>query len=115
MSLGVTGPAGPSKEGGRMKWHYKRKRSDTSTGRGADLGVGLAFDMLYGSSDVSLQVISSALVGDLDGDGFVGIDDLTAAIGNWNTGAPSSSTATIPEPARLVLLGICGVPFVGRK
>jgi T5SS/PEP-CTERM-associated repeat protein len=51
---------------------------------GADLGGGLAFDVIYGSNDVTLQVINALLAGDLNADGFVGIDDLNIVLINWN-------------------------------
>ena len=51
---------------------------------GADLGGNLAFDVLYGLNDVTLQVISTLLDGDYNGDGFVGIDDLNIVLIFWN-------------------------------
>ena len=51
---------------------------------GSDLGGGLAFDVLYGLNDVTLEVISTLLAGDLNGDGFVGVDDLNIVLVNWN-------------------------------
>ncbi len=51
---------------------------------GTDLGGGLAFDVLYGLNDVTLEVISTLLVGDYNADGFVGIEDLNLILGNWN-------------------------------
>ncbi len=101
---------------------------------GASLGGGLAFDVMYGVNNVTLEVIN-ALTGDLDGDGFVGIndlnivlanwnqnvppanpladpsgdgfigiDDLNAVLGNWNAGTPPNAAAVIPEPTTLTLL-----------
>jgi fibronectin-binding autotransporter adhesin len=52
---------------------------------GSDLGGGLAFDVIYGSNDVTLEVISTLLAGDLNADGFVGIADLNIVLGVWNT------------------------------
>jgi fibronectin-binding autotransporter adhesin len=52
---------------------------------GSDLGGGLAFDVLYGSNGVTLQVINTPLQGDLNADGFVGIADLNIVLGVWNT------------------------------
>jgi T5SS/PEP-CTERM-associated repeat protein len=64
---------------------------------GTDLGGGLAFDLLYGATDVTLQVISTALAGDLDGDGFVGISDLNIVLGNWNQNVPPANPLADPS------------------
>jgi T5SS/PEP-CTERM-associated repeat protein len=64
---------------------------------GTDLGGNLAFDVLYGVTDVTLQVISTALVGDLDGDGFVGINDLNLVLGNWNQNVPPGDPLADPS------------------
>ena len=47
------------------------------------------------------------ITGDPSGDGFVGIEDLNTVLGNWNAGTPpatSSTDATVPEPASLLIL-----------
>ncbi len=54
----------------------------------------------------------AALLGDIDGDGFVGISDLNIILGEWNQGTPPS--LAIPEPATLTLLGIGGVLTIRR-
>jgi T5SS/PEP-CTERM-associated repeat protein len=64
---------------------------------GADLGGGLAFDVIYGLNDVTLEVISTALAGDLDGDGFVGISDLNIVLGNWNQNVPPANPLADPS------------------
>ncbi len=64
---------------------------------GADLGSGLGFDVLYSSSGVTLEVVSNALAGDLDGDGFVGIADLNIVLGNWNQNVPPANPLADPS------------------
>jgi hypothetical protein len=64
---------------------------------GADLGGGLLFDVIYGTNDVTLQVISSLLAGDLNADGFVGIADLNIVLGNWNQNVPPANPLADPS------------------
>ncbi len=64
---------------------------------GAVLGGGLLFDVVYGSNDVTLNVIGSSLPGDLDGDGFVGINDLNIVLGNWNQNVPPADPLADPS------------------
>ena len=63
---------------------------------GADLGGNLIFDVLYGLNDVTLQVISTLLEGDLNGDGFVGIADLNIVLGAWNQTVPPGDPLADP-------------------
>ncbi len=63
---------------------------------GANLGGGLVFDVVYGATDVTLEVVN-ALVGDLDGDGFVGINDLNIVLGNWNQNVPPANPLADPS------------------
>ena len=86
-----------------------------------------------------------AIVGDLDGDGFVGINDLNIVLGNWNQNVPPGdpladpsgdgfvgiddlntvlgnwnagtppAAAAVPEPGSLVLLTLAAVTLVGRN
>ena len=45
---------------------------------------GLGFDVLYSPTGVSLQVVAFSLPGDLNGDGYVGLDDLQPILDHWN-------------------------------
>ena len=57
-----------------------------------------------------------ALDGDINGDGFVGIEDLNIVLGNWNAGTPpATGTPTIPEPGSLALVALSGLTLVGRR
>lgn len=47
-------------------------------------GLGLDWQLNPGGATLFLEVISTALAGDLDGDGFVGITDLNIVLGVWN-------------------------------
>lgn len=49
---------------------------------------------------------------DRNGDGFVGLDDLNRILENWNAGTPPAMAAT-PEPGTLLLLG-CGFVSLSR-
>ena len=64
---------------------------------GTDLGGGLSFDVIYGANDVLLQVIGGALPGDLNGDGFVGLDDLDIVLTNWNQTVPPGNPLADPS------------------
>lgn len=60
-------------------------------------------------------VVTTLLQGDVDGDGFVGIDDLNIILGNWNTGSPPAASDVIPEPGTLALLGLGGLAVLKRR
>ncbi len=94
--------------------------------------------------DITLP-ITGTLIGDLDGDGFVGISDLNLVLGNWNTnvtagdpllGDPSGDgfvgiedlnlvlgnwnigsppASVVPEPAGLTLLGLAALTMLTRR
>lgn len=51
---------------------------------------------------------------DLNGEDFVGIEDLNTVLGNWNGGTPPGETA-VPEPGSFVLLVLSGLSLVGRS
>lgn len=52
------------------------------------LGGGLDWDTSNLLIDGTLSVVSLALIGDLDGDGFVGLSDIDIILGNWNQAVP---------------------------
>ena len=62
------------------------------------------------------NVLPPPLAGDINGDGFVGIDDLNVVLGNWNAGTPpAGGNASIPEPASIALLSIGGAALLRRR
>ncbi len=58
---------------------------------------------------IEFELISALIPGDLDGDGFVGLNDLDIVLNNWNTGTPSSDTTATPEPASLLVFTFVAV------
>ena len=58
---------------------------------------GLEFTVNYTSNLVQLVVDNGTLTGDLDGDGFVGIDDLNLVLGNWNQNIPPANPLADPS------------------
>ncbi len=59
-------------------------------------GMGLGWLLNPGGSTVFLEVIA-ALEGDLNGDGFVGLDDLDIVLINWNQNVPPADTRADPS------------------
>ncbi|MEZ6191397.1 MAG: hypothetical protein R3C45_08925 [Phycisphaerales bacterium] len=61
-------------------------------------GLGLDWDLSISGSTVLLEVVNgSALVGDLNGDGFVGIADLNLVLSNWNQTVPPANPLADPS------------------
>ena len=58
------------------------------------------FEYAY-ETDVDVDIVAgdvgSALIGDLDGDGFVGINDLNIILGDWNLNVPPADPAADPS------------------
>ena len=95
--------------------------------------------------NVNLPILLQTLTGDLDGDGFVGINDLNIVLGAWNQNVPPAepladpsgdgfvgiddlnlvlgnwnagtppSSDAVPEPGTLCLLGGLGLWMTGRR
>ncbi|GAB4192161.1 MAG: hypothetical protein Kow00105_06200 [Phycisphaeraceae bacterium] len=67
-------------------------------------------------SNWNTSVTAGSLIdGDPNGDGFVGIADLNIVLGNWNAGDPPPGDAIIPEPATLLLVGVCAPALWSRR
>jgi sugar lactone lactonase YvrE len=56
------------------------------------------------------QPVEPASPPDPTGNGFVGIDDLNAVLGDWNEGTPQDEQLAVPEP---VTAGLCGAMSLG--
>jgi len=64
----------------------------------------------------NLQFLSTTVLeGDVNNDGFIGIDDLNAVLGTWNNGTPPTPASTVPEPATLALLSMGGLAVLRRR
>jgi hypothetical protein len=50
------------------------------------------------------QNVGAGAPADPSGDGFVGIEDLNLVLGNWNAGTPPVAGVDIPEPSSLLLV-----------
>ena len=61
------------------------------------LDPGLNWDTSNLLIDGTLLVSPDAITGDLDGDGFVGIDDLNLVLGNWNQNVPPANPLADPS------------------
>jgi hypothetical protein len=71
---------------------------------GANETTFFAIDVPDIGSDYEIVLrLEVSLPGDLDGDGFVGIDDLNLVLGNWNQNVPSGSA---PDPSGNGFVGI---------
>ena len=97
------------------------------------------------NSQATLTILLPTLVGDLDGDGFVGLDDLNLVLSNWNQNVPPGDpladpsgdgfvgiddlatvlgnwnagtpapTLVAPEPVTLLVLVVGIGPLIGRR
>ena len=54
------------------------------------------------------------LEGDINEDGFVGLDDLDIILNHWNEGTPPSGSA-IPEPGTLAVIGLGSLAMMRRR
>ncbi len=65
---------------------------------------------------IGFAEVMPRLQGDINRDGFVGLDDLDIILNQWNMGTPpSGSIPTIPEPASAVILGVCSTAILRRR
>ncbi len=71
----------------------------------------VSLDATGATLEITLPI--GALPGDLNGDGFVGLDDLDIILNNWNNGTPP--VAVIPEPAGIALLSSTGLLHLSRR
>ena len=73
--------------------------------------------------DMDLTVDNLALIpgvvpigpADINGDGFVGIDDLNVVLGNWNAGTSPTGGNAVPEPGTLVLAAASGLTLLHNR
>lgn len=87
---------------------------DGTTGQGIDVAAEWYDISIYDVNNPN-DVIPP-IPGDINGDGFVGIEDLNIVLGNWNAGTPpNTGNATIPEPATLSLLALGGSALLRRR
>ncbi len=97
-----------------------------------DLGVVLAFtpppvtgdldgDGFVGINDLNIvlkvwnETVNDDHKADPSGDNFVGIDDLNIVLGNWNGGIPPVSTSTVPEPGTSAVALLIGTFMATRR
>jgi len=115
----------------------------------ASYTLNLSDEYIVGATNqvLTLQLLGTVvdvLAGDLDGDGFVGLDDLDIVLGSWNETVPSGNPladpsgdgfvglddldiilgdwnagapppTAIPEPAGLILMGLGGAALLRRE
>ncbi len=60
-------------------------------------GNGLEHELIVKSFTFTPEHLLNAIPGDLDGDGFVGIDDLNIVLANWNLSSPPADPAADPS------------------
>ncbi len=120
-------------------WDYFAIRNSSSSSSSED-----DYDLVIDNFMVEVIEASVGIPGDLNGDGFVGLDDLDIVLGAWNQSVPPAdeaadpsgdgfvglddldivlnnwnagtpSTAAVPEPASLALLGLSTLASLRRK
>ena len=70
------------------------------------------YDGFVGADDLTTLILNWNATdadlghGDITGDGFVGADDLSRLIDNWNVGTLPVGVTAVPEPMSLVWLGL---------
>ena len=64
---------------------------------GNDIGNDLALKVIYQPDTVLVEVISAIIPGDLDSDGFVGINDLNLVLAAWNQNVPPADPLADPS------------------
>ena len=70
----------------------------------------LDLDGFVGINDLNIvlgtwnEEVPLGSLADPSGDGFVGIDDLNTILGNWNAGTPPTGGAAVPEPSSILAL-----------
>jgi hypothetical protein len=79
---------------------------------GTNLGFSAQYDELRMATTYAeaVPIDAQPIVGDLDGDGFVGISDLNLVLGNWNLNVPPADPASDPSGDDFV--GIADLNFV---
>ena len=72
----------------------------------------VTFDGFVGADDLTTLILNwnatgtDLAHGDITGDGFVGADDLSRIIDNWNAGTLPMASAAAPEPASIAWIGL---------
>ena len=69
------------------------------------LSAGMELTTVYNTNSVRLMVIEVPIPGDLDGDGFVGINDLNLVLSDWNKSVPPADPRADPTGDGYVGIG----------
>ena len=85
--------------------------------RSGDPGsTGQYLDGAIDNLQIALELPPAPLEGDINGDGFVGVDDLNIVLVNWNNGTPpTGGTPSIPEPASVSLIALGSLALIKRR